>query len=167
MKACNFKLFSYFRVGNNCSGELVDELVWTWFISDELIRLIKELSTNDCQFPVSCFYEGHSMLLSCQTWHYIYIRPDTSQRKRIDCLHAPGHCLGALEMFCRNLQFPHRVPFTKEKMPWCPCPFKNKAQALCFVITGPNFMALLTAEFCTYNHDSPLTCKHRISALAL
>ena len=25
-------------------------------------------------------------------------------------------------------QFPLRVvPFTKEKMPWCPCPFKNEA----------------------------------------
>ena len=26
-----------------------------------------------------------------------------------------------------NLQFPHRVPFAKEKMPWCPYPFKNEA----------------------------------------
>ena len=26
----------------------------------------------------------------------------------------------------RNLQFPHRVPFTKEKMPWCHYPFKNE-----------------------------------------
>ena len=32
---------------------------------------------------------------------------------------------------------------------------------------GPNYMALLTAEFCPYDHDSPLTCKRRISALAL
>ena len=31
----------------------------------------------------------------------------------------------------RNLQFPHRVPFTEEKMPRCPCPFKIKA---CFSI---------------------------------
>ena len=30
----------------------------------------------------------------------------------------------------------------------------------------PYFMALLTAEFCAYAHDSPLTCKRRISALA-
>ena len=28
----------------------------------------------------------------------------------------------------RNLQFPHRVvAFTKEKMPWCTCPYKNEA----------------------------------------
>ena len=26
----------------------------------------------------------------------------------------------------------------------------------------PNFMALLTAEFCAYNHDSLLTCKHYV-----
>ena len=40
----------------------------------------------------------------------------------------PGQCLRALEMlYSRNLQFPHWVPFfTKEKMPWCPCPFKNE-----------------------------------------
>ena len=27
----------------------------------------------------------------------------------------------------RNLKCPHRVPFTKEKKRWCPCPFKNKS----------------------------------------
>ena len=32
-----------------------------------------------------------------------------------------------LKCSSRNLQFPHRVPFTKEKMPWCSCPFKNEA----------------------------------------
>ena len=26
-----------------------------------------------------------------------------------------------------NLQFHYRVPFTKKRMPWCPCPFKNEA----------------------------------------
>ena len=34
-----------------------------------------------------------------------------------------GHCLGALECPCIVLQFPHRVPFTKEKMP---LPFQNR-----------------------------------------
>ena len=33
--------------------------------------------------------------------------------------------------------------------------------------SGPNFMALLTAEFCAYDHHSLLTYKRRISALAL
>ena len=32
-----------------------------------------------------------------------------------------------LKCSSRHLQFPHRVPFAKEKMPWCPCPFKNEA----------------------------------------
>ena len=32
-----------------------------------------------------------------------------------------------LKCSSRNLQFPQRVPFTKEKMPWSPCPFKNEA----------------------------------------
>ena len=56
-----------------------------------------------------------------------------------DCLSGPGflpwcppwppvNALVPLKSFSRNLQFPHyRVPFTKEKMPWCPCPFKNEA----------------------------------------
>ena len=30
-----------------------------------------------------------------------------------------------LKCSSRNLQFPHGVLFTKEKMPVCPCPFKN------------------------------------------
>ena len=32
-----------------------------------------------------------------------------------------------LKYFSGNSQFPRRVPFTKEKMPWCPRPFKNEA----------------------------------------
>ena len=31
----------------------------------------------------------------------------------------------------------------------------------------PNFMAMLTAEFCAYSHHSPLLCKRRISALSV
>ena len=37
----------------------------------------------------------------------------------------PGHCLGALEMHSRNLQFPHRVPFTNKKIAWCPLLFQK------------------------------------------
>ena len=37
-----------------------------------------------------------------------------------------SYCLGALEMQHKNVQFPHKVPFTNEKMPWCPYPFKTK-----------------------------------------
>ena len=33
----------------------------------------------------------------------------------------PAHSLRDLVSYSR------RVPFTKEKMPWCPCPFKNEA----------------------------------------
>ena len=40
----------------------------------------------------------------------------------------PGHCLAALKCSSRNLQF--MVPFTKEKIHWCPCPFwKQSIQA--------------------------------------
>ena len=35
-----------------------------------------------------------------------------------------GNCLD-VPWDRRNLRFPHRVPFTKEKIPWCPCPFKK------------------------------------------
>ena len=40
-----------------------------------------------------------------------------------DCLHA----FVSLKCSSGNLQFPHRVPFTEEKLPWCPCPFKFEA----------------------------------------
>ena len=33
----------------------------------------------------------------------------------------------------RNWKFPHRVPITKEKMPWCPCPFKKQSIEACVV----------------------------------
>ena len=51
---------------------------------------------------------------------------------RGDCLNAPLVIafvpLNCSSMSSMNLQFPHKVPFiTKEKMLWCPCPFKNEA----------------------------------------
>ena len=34
-----------------------------------------------------------------------------------------------------NLQFHHKVPFNKKKMPWCPCPFqKQSIQPLIWII---------------------------------
>ena len=36
-----------------------------------------------------------------------------------------------LKFYSKNLQFPHKVPFTTgEKMPWCPCHFKTKHTGL-------------------------------------
>ena len=56
---------------------------------------------------------------------YVY-RPDTSQRQRRRFPPLPlAIALVPLKCSSRNLQFPHRVPFAKEKMPWCPC--KNEA----------------------------------------
>ena len=51
-----------------------------------------------------------------------------------DCLHAPGHRLGALEMLCsRNIQFPHKVPL--HHMLWCPClPFQKRSIGLYFYL---------------------------------
>ena len=60
---------------------------------------------------------------------YMYnVRPDTSRRQRRQLPPCPlVIALVPLKCSSRNLQFPHRVPFTKEKMPWCPYPFKNEA----------------------------------------
>ena len=59
------------------------------------------------------------------------IRPDTSHRQRRRLPPCPlSIALVPLKCSSINLQFPHRVPFTKEKMPWCPCPFKNEAYRL-------------------------------------
>ena len=47
---------------------------------------------------------------------------------------SPGHCLGALEMLTVEVYtFLVGCPLYKEKMPWCPCPFKTKH-------TGPNYL---------------------------
>ena len=55
------------------------------------------------------------------------LRPDTSRRQ----WRWLPTCLWLLPLCplypSRNLQFPHRVSFTKEKIPWCPCHFKNEA----------------------------------------
>ena len=64
-------------------------------------------------------------------------RPDTSRRQRRRLPPCPlVIALVPLKCSSRNLQFPHRVPFTKEKMPWCPCPFKNKAYIVSAVNHG-------------------------------
>ena len=57
-------------------------------------------------------------------------RPGTSWRQWSAIASMPtGHCL-VVPSKCssRNWQFPHRVVpfFAKEKMPWCPCYFKNE-----------------------------------------
>ena len=44
---------------------------------------------------------------------------------------------GPLKSSNRNLQFPNRMPFTKENMPRCPCPFqKGSIQAWYYTITS-------------------------------
>ena len=50
-------------------------------------------------------------------------RPDTSRLPPcpLDIVLVPLKCPS------RNLQLPHKVPFTKKKMHWCPFPFKNEA----------------------------------------
>ena len=45
-----------------------------------------------------------------------------------DILHALIIALVPLKCSGRNLKFPHMMPFTNEKMPWCPCPFEKEAQ---------------------------------------
>ena len=55
-------------------------------------------------------------------------RPDTSRRQRRRLPPCPL-VIALVPLKCSStiLQFHHRVPFTKKKMPRCPCPFKNEA----------------------------------------
>ena len=57
-----------------------------------------------------------------------WCRPDYSQGQQGWLPSCPLFiALVPLEFSSRNLQFPdQRVAFTKEKMPWCPCIFKNR-----------------------------------------
>ena len=56
-----------------------------------------------------------------------YYRPDTTRRHWRQLPQCPlVNALVPLKCSSTNLKLHHRVPFTKEKMPWCPCPFKNE-----------------------------------------
>ena len=56
-----------------------------------------------------------------------------------------------LKCFSRNLQFSHtghRVLFIKEKMPWCPCPFKNEAyRPECKILINENTVKVMQIWF--------------------
>ena len=55
-------------------------------------------------------------------------RPDTSRRQRRRLPPCPlVIALVPSKWSSTNLQFHHRVPFTKKNMPWCPCPFNSEA----------------------------------------
>ena len=55
-------------------------------------------------------------------------RSDTSQKQRRPLPSCPM-AIALVPLTCpsKNLQFPQRVSFTKEKMPWCPSTFKHEA----------------------------------------
>ena len=38
-----------------------------------------------------------------------------------------------LKCSSRNLQYPHELSFTKEQMPWCPCPLKKRSIQDCML----------------------------------
>ena len=70
-------------------------------------------------------YRTNSCVMCClgMLWKYIQAWYFMEAMKVTACA-SPGHCLGVFEMLSlsRYLQFPLlRVPFTKEKMPVCPC----------------------------------------------
>ena len=53
-------------------------------------------------------------------------RPYTSRRQRRRLPPCPlVSALVPLKWYSRHLQFPHRVPFPKKNVPWCPCHFNN------------------------------------------
>ena len=81
-----------------------------------------EMLQQVCSIPSEgALYEGE---------HALVPRPGLKlhQDNEGDCLRSPDHYSGALAIAPVEITiFPHRVPFTREKMPWCPCPFKNEA----------------------------------------
>ena len=87
--------------------------------------------------PVFEFPANLNILLQNPGWNLVGTctqldRPDTSRRqwrrlRRLPPCTPLVIALVPLKCSSRCLPFPHRVPFTKEKMPWCPCPFKCDA----------------------------------------
>ena len=83
----------------------------------ELVEKNKTMISYNCQHKIQLaqFYGAAN-------------RPDTSRRQRRRLPPLPlAIALVPLKCSSRNLQFPHKVPFAKEKMPWCTRPFKNEA----------------------------------------
>ena len=73
-------------------------------------------------------------LLEIVTFLSLPGRPDTSRRQRRQLPPCPlVIAFVPLKCSSRNLQFPHRVPFTKENMPRCPCPLKAKHHCLFYL----------------------------------
>ena len=74
-----------------------------------------------------------------------------------DCFRAPWS-IALVPMLCGwNLKFSYRVPFAKEKMPWCPCPFKNQSIHAWIVFTffflesiGPYYRKQIWQHFTRY-----------------
>ena len=62
-------------------------------------------------------------------WHSVdRCVSNTSRRQQRQIALSPlVFALVPLKCPSKNIQFPHSVPFTKENMPRCPCPFKNEA----------------------------------------
>ena len=78
-----------------------------------------------------------------------HFRPDTSRSMPLVIALVPLK-------YSNTLHFPHRVPFfTKEQMPWCPCPFNKKkhtglSQCCSFIIFRTwNLRATITGMFPT------------------
>ena len=81
-------------------------------------------STPSKRFEVSLLVALYSALY-CST---VTIRPDTSRRQQIQLPHGPLVVASVpLKPSSRNGKFCHRVPFSKEKMPWTLALSKNEA----------------------------------------
>ena len=64
------------------------------------------------------------------------------------------------ECSSRNLQYPYRVPFIKEKMPWCPLS-KTKSNHACIVIVVCNCLQLSGNLGCLVGMTLLQNCKCR------
>ena len=75
-----------------------------------------KVRTNILRINVPALYQMSNLV---QTWYMYFTEATTSM--------PPGLCPWDAPVEIVFTNFIIGMPFTKEKMPWCPCPFKNEA----------------------------------------
>ena len=120
-----FDLFGLVKASRILLSFATDEQFGTSCL--QLLWSLKGLSTVKASTPPSV----HLPILLIKTNLPFQTQSDTSRRQQSWL--PPCPMVTALVLFkCsrRNLQFAHRVPLTKEKMHWCPSPFKKQHTGL-------------------------------------
>ena len=125
-----------------CEEQSVGQTLWFVRCILDSVSLLQTIASTSVfllssHWPLGSYIlkvQGHSEapFLNTTLWNKLlaHSQPYKTLQKTLEAiaLMPPAHCLVALEMLQQEFTISSsRVPFTKEKMTWSPCSFKNKA----------------------------------------